>query len=123
MSGTFPTSTTGGTKEEAARNLALIVHGCYAAALLLGVTSIVGVVIAYMKAAEVAGTIYESHLAYAIRTFWIGLAMGLVGLVLSFLLIGLPILLFAGVWYIIRVVRALLAWNERKPIDNPSRFF
>lgn len=123
MSGTFPTSTAGGTKEEAARNLALIVHGCYAAALLLGFTSIIGVVVAYMKRGETAGTIYESHLAYAIRTFWIGLAMAAAGLILLLVFIGIFVLIFTGVWYIIRVVRAFLAWADGKPIANPKRFF
>jgi uncharacterized membrane protein len=84
---------------------------------------VVGVVIAYLKRSDAAGTIYESHLTYAIRTFWIGLALGLAGAVLSFVAIGIPILIFAGVWYIIRVVRAFLAWNDQRPIDAPTRFF
>jgi uncharacterized membrane protein len=120
MSNTFPNAP---TREETARNYAVIVHACYAAALLVGVTSIVGVVIAYIKRPDVAGTIYESHLHYAIRTFWIGLAMGLAGFVLTFVIIGIFVLIFTGVWYIIRVVRAFLAWADQKPIDNPRRFF
>ena len=75
------------------------VHGLYAASLILGITSIIGVVIAYMKRNEAAGTIYASHLDYAIRTFWIGLAMGLAGFILSFLIIGVPVLMFTVVWF------------------------
>ena len=95
----------------------------YAASIVIGFTSIVGVVIAYLKRADAAGTIYESHLTYAIRTFWIGLGLGLAGVVLSIVAIGVPVLIFAVVWFIIRVVRALLAWNDEKPIENPTRFF
>jgi uncharacterized membrane protein len=120
MSGTFPNAP---SREETARNIAVIVHACYAAAMLVGVTSIVGVVVAYIKRADVAGTIYESHLEYAIRTFWIGLAMGVVGLILTFVLVGIVVLIFTGIWYIIRIVRAFLAWADQKPIDNPKRFF
>jgi uncharacterized membrane protein len=121
MGQTFPNAP---SREETARNYAVIVHACYAAGLFSGgITSIVGVVIATMKRADAAGTIYESHLHYAIRTFWIGLALGVAGFVLTFVFIGLFLLLFTGVWYIIRIVRAFLAWADQKPIDNPRRFF
>ena len=113
MSGTFPNAP---SREETARNYALIVHACYAAALVVGITSIVGVVVAYIKRSDVAGTVYESHLEYAIRTFWIGLAMGLAGFILTFVLVGILVLIFTGIWYIIRVVRAFLAWADQKPI-------
>jgi len=121
MSGTFPNAP---SREETARNYALIVHACYAAALVTGgMASIVGVVVAYIKRPDVAGTFYESHLDYAIRTFWIGLAMGLAGFILTFVLVGILVLIFTGIWYIIRVVRAFLAWADQKPIDNSKRFF
>ena len=105
------------------RNIALIVHLLFAASLLLGVTSIVGVVIAHLKRNEMAGTPYQSHMDYAIRTFWYGFAMGLVTLVLSFLLVGLLLLPFLLVWYIIRIVRPILRWTEGQPIANPTGFF
>jgi uncharacterized membrane protein len=57
------------------RTLVLVVDILYAANLFVWFTSIVGVVIAYMKRGDAAGTIYESHMTYAIRTFWIGLAL------------------------------------------------
>ncbi len=120
MSPTFPNAP---TRDETARNYAVIVHACYAAALLVGITSIVGVVIAYLKRPDTAGTIYESHLDYAIRTFWIGLAMGVAGFILTFVFVGVFLLLFTAVWYIIRVVRAFLAWADQKPIADPKRFF
>jgi uncharacterized membrane protein len=120
MGQTFPNAP---SRDETARNYAVIVHACNGAALVVGITSIVAVVIAYIKRPDTVGTIYESHLHYAIRTFWIGLALGLAGVVLTFVLIGIPLLIFTFVWYIIRVVRAFLAWADQKPIDNPKRFF
>ncbi len=121
MGQTFPNAP---SRDETARNYAVIVHACMAAAMVTGgVTSIVGVVVAYLKRADAAGTIYDSHLHYAIRTFWIGLAMGVAGFILTFVFIGIFLLIFTGVWYIIRVVRAFLAWADQKPIDDPRRFF
>jgi uncharacterized membrane protein len=123
MSGTYAPAPPGANPTEAARNLALVIHGLYAVGMFVGLTAIIGVVIAYLKRGDAAGTIYESHFTYAIRTFWIGLVIFFVGWLLSFILIGLPILAFGWVWTIIRVVRAFLSWNDRKPIDNPERFF
>jgi uncharacterized membrane protein len=105
------------------RNTAIMVHGLMAAGMLFfGVPTLVGLVIAYMKRKDAAGSIYESHLTYAIRTFWIGLAMSFVGSLLLILFVGLPILIFTGVWFIVRIVRAILAWLDNKAIDNPARF-
>lgn len=109
--------------ESRMRNVALAVHGLYAASFLFGVTSLIGVVVAYMKRGEAAGTIYHSHLTYAIRTFWIGLALSVAGFVLSLLGIGFLIWAFALVWFVIRLVRAFLAWNDRRPVERPERFF
>jgi uncharacterized membrane protein len=121
MSGQPLTPTT--TEAEKMRTIVLVVNALYAASFLVGFTSLVAVVLAYMKRPEAAGTIWEGHLTYAIRTFWMALIMGLIGVVLLFVLIGLPILIFVGVWFVVRIVRAFLAWSEGKAIDNPKRFF
>ena len=105
------------------RTLAYVVHGLYAASFVTGFTAVVGVVIAYLKRAEAAGTVYESHFTYAIRTFWIGLAMSLVGVVLCFLLIGFLVLPLVAIWFIVRIVRAFLALTEDRPVTNPTGFF
>ena len=105
------------------RTMAIVVHALYAAGFLTGFTAIIGLVIAYVKRGEAAGTIYASHFTYAIRTFWIGLAMAFVGILLSIVGIGLLILPLVGIWFIVRVVRAFLSVMDNKPIANPSRFF
>lgn len=105
------------------RTMAIVVHGLYAASCLTGFTGIIGLVIAYVKRGEATGTIYASHFTYAIRTFWIGLAMAFVGIMLSIVGIGLLLLPLVGVWFIVRVVRAFLSVMDNKPIANTSRFF
>ena len=44
--------------------------------LTCGITGIVGVVMAYSKRIELAGTWFASHLNWQIRTFWISLFVG-----------------------------------------------
>jgi uncharacterized membrane protein len=122
MSGSGPDPRTGSARSESARSIALVVHGLFAAGIILGITPIIGVVIAYIKRADAEGTPYASHLTYAIRTFWIALAIGMLSTVLMVLVVGVVVLALGLVWYIIRVVRAVLAWVDRKPIDEPTRF-
>lgn len=102
------------------RTYAWIVHLLYAAAMLTGITAVAGVIIAYLKRGEASGTMYESHYAYAIRTFWIGLALGIVAFVLSFVLIGVLVFALGGVWWLIRVIRPIMALLEGRPVSNPT---
>lgn len=84
-----------------------------------GIGSLVGLIIAYLKRPEVVGTPYESHFTSAIRTFWIGLIGVVVGFVLTFVLIGILVLIAVGIWSIFRAVRGLLKAIDGKPIDDP----
>lgn len=104
------------------RTMTFVVHGLVAASLVFGLTSIAAVVIAYIKRDEARGTIYESHLTYAIRTFWIGLALTLGGLALSIVLVGVLVLLLAYGWFIVRAVKPLVLLLDNKPIANPKSF-
>jgi uncharacterized membrane protein len=51
------------------RTWAIAVWVLYLASYLTGITAIVGVIIAYVKRQDAAGTPYASHMTYAIRTF------------------------------------------------------
>jgi len=40
---------------------------------------------------------------------------------LLFVLIGVPVLIFVAVWFVVRIVRGFLAWNDNMPIADPKR--
>ena len=92
---------------------------------LFGWPSIIAVIIGYVKRDDARGTWLESHFAWAIRTFWIALAIavvvGLVGLPLV-LLFGLGFVVWAvglavlGLWAIYRITRGWLRLNEGRPM-------
>ena len=105
------------------RAYAWIVHGLYAVGLMTGITAIPGVIVAYLKRPEAAGTFYESHFAYAIRSFWIGLALTVAGFVLSFVLVGFLVLALAWAWWLVRVIRPMVALLDDRPIGRPAGFF
>jgi uncharacterized membrane protein len=96
---------------EAGRVSAMLVYGAY----LLSIPSaalfaVVGVVIAYVTRAEAAGNA-RLHLDRAIALFWsaawwnIGFAvLFCIGIVLTVILIGIPIMWVAGIgWFVVMV--------------------
>lgn len=89
-------------------------------AFVFGWTSIIAIIINYVKRDDVKGTILESHFTWQADTFWRCLIVMLIGIVLYLLLIGIFInwLIFAvvGFWSVYRIVRGWLALQERKPI-------
>jgi uncharacterized membrane protein len=93
-------------------------------AFVFGVPSIVAVVINYVKRGEARGTFLESHFRWQIRTFWFALLWCVIGGVLFFTFLGIPIavgVFFAtGVWVIYRIARGWLALRDRKPMYTNS---
>ncbi|UOO88369.1 hypothetical protein LVJ82_12915 [Vitreoscilla massiliensis] len=99
------------------RQYTMIIYILYMVAILVGITSIVGVIMAYVKRADFAGTEYEDHITYLIRTFWISLIGYVIGAVLSVIGIGLIIIIAVGIWYIYRSIAGFIKFNDNKPIN------
>lgn len=109
-------------KQLTPKTITQIVYLCQALSFFFGVTAIVGVILNYLKRAEVAGTWLASHFVWQIRTFWIGLIASFIGFILVFILIGFLILAATLVWSIYRVIKGYLLLSENKPIENPKSF-
>jgi uncharacterized membrane protein len=107
------------TEEQLAslKQITMVVYILQALSFAFGVTAIVGLVINYIKKDEVAGTLYESHFDWQIRTFWWGLLWAVVGFVLAFVLIGFAVMFAAWVWAIYRVVKGWLKLNDNLPVQ------
>lgn len=110
----------GGAKTEqqiaSLRQLTLIIYILYALSWVAGISAIVAIVINYIKREDVAGTLYESHFAWQMRTFWWGLAWAVVGSITALIGVGFIILVVLGIWVIYRMVKGLLFWNDYKPM-------
>ena len=59
----------------------MVIYILYLAGLVIGVSGLVGIVLAYVNRGKAGGFI-ESHYTWLIRTFWIGLLYALVSAVL-----------------------------------------
>jgi uncharacterized membrane protein len=107
------------TEEQLAslRQITLVVYILQALSVFVGITAIVGLIINYVKKEDAAGTLYESHFVWQIRTFWWGLLWSVLGFILIFAFgLGLIVWFVAGIWAIYRVVKGWLKWNDRQPV-------
>lgn len=98
------------------RDMATLVYALYTASILVGITLIGGVVVAYLKRDDAAGTWLESHYRWQIRTFWWSLLWGAIGFITTLILVGFAVLFAAWVWFIYRVAKGWLALRAGRPV-------
>jgi uncharacterized membrane protein len=110
-------STTAGTNPQ---TWAIVVWALYAAGFFTVLTTFIGVIVAYVKRGELAGTAYESHMTSAIRTFWISLIVGVIGVILAFVLVGFVVLGLLFLWQLFRTIRGLIRAIDGQPIADPA---
>ncbi|WOE74646.1 DUF4870 family protein [Alterisphingorhabdus coralli] len=101
-------------------NQPTIISLLYLGSLLTGITSIIGVVLAFIWKSEAAGSWEESHFTYHIYTFVIGTIAGIVAFILSFVIIGIFLFPLILVWFIVRSVKPLLAAQKQQPMPDPK---
>lgn len=84
---------------------------------------LIGVIIAYVKRGEAYGTLWETHITYIIRTFWLGVLGIVVAGLTSFIGIGILMGFAVGIWWLIRAVVGLLRAIDDRPILNPETWW
>ena len=99
--------------------LALIVYILYFAAYVVGITALIGVIIAHVQVGT-AEPILASHYRFQIRTFWIGVLYIVVGCILVWVLVGFLVFAWLFIWSLVRNIKGLLLLNENRPIRDPG---
>src|SRR5690606_27460649 len=98
---------------------AKLVYILYMAGVLLWITGLVGVIIAYVNKGDAPDWL-KSHYRFQIRTFWIGAIFLIVGGITTFIFIGYLILLLWLVWLLVRCAVGIKQLNKREAIANPA---
>jgi len=98
---------------------AKIIYILYLVSLVVGLTAIVGVVMAYMNRADAPAWV-ATHYRLQIRTFWIGLLYALISAVTIFVLIGFLFALFTLVWWIVRCAKGMQRLSRGQAYENPA---
>jgi uncharacterized membrane protein len=102
------------------RGNANLIYILYLVAIVVGITSIIGLVMAYLGKGQ-GDALLENHYNNQINIFWKGLLYSVVSVILIPVL-GFGILtgLATLVWFIVRCVKGMQALSAGQPIDNPG---
>jgi len=98
---------------------ALVVYILYLVGLVIGISGLVGLVIAYVNRGKASGFV-ETHYTWQIRTFWIGLLYAAISIVLMLLAVGFVLAFAVAVWFIVRCIMGIQALQRGEPIKNPQ---
>jgi len=101
---------------------AQLIYILYFVSILVGLTALVGVILAYMNRGKAGGYV-ESHYTWLIRTFWMGLLFSFVAAILIFIGIGFLLFLAIFVWLVIRMIKGIQALGRGEPIANPQSWW
>ena len=106
--------------KDSSRQLTFIIYALYLASFFIGITALAAIIINYLKKDEVANTYLASHFRWQIRTFWFGLLWAAIGAISLAIGVGVIILIANGVWMLYRMIRGILALNDRLPMYPAS---
>lgn len=119
-----PPSKPGGTDKwlEPGPQNALVVYILYLVGFVIGISAIIGVVIAHINRGK-AGGFVETHYTWQVRTFWIGILYSIVAIILAFVGVGFLLMIAIAVWVVVRVVKGMMALNRNEPIPDPASWW
>lgn len=107
------------TKKADDTGMPLIIYILYLAAFVVGITALIGVIMAYVQKGNSSAFI-ESHYQFQIRTFWMSLVGWIVGILLTFVFIGIIVLILVAIWYIIRCVKGIMWLQNGEAVPDPQ---
>jgi uncharacterized membrane protein len=96
-----------------------LIYILYLLSLIFGITSLVGLVMAYINKGD-APEWLQSHYRFQIRTFWIGLLIGVIGAATAVFMVGILFLVFLFVWWIVRCVKGMKYITEGSAHPDPA---
>jgi uncharacterized membrane protein len=102
---------------ESDRTMAVVCYVLHLVGSVAGVTSIVGLILNYVKR-DGYDELFDSHHAWMIRSFWWAILWCVLGLVTLVIFVGFVILGVAWIWYVYRHVRGLIALLNGEPMPR-----
>lgn len=101
--------------QQQAKTHALVAYVLMVLGLITGIFWLAGAIWAMVKKGDARGTLFEDHYANIIKTFWVGLAVTILSLILSVVLIGYITLFAVWIWSIYRIIKGLARLTSNKP--------
>lgn len=105
------------------RTFTHVLYGLYALYWLTGgLTGLVAIILNYIKRGDAAGTPYEDHFTWQIRTFWWAVLGHLIGFATIWIGIGFLIFGAVSIWTLYRIIKGWLFLYENKTIEPRAWF-
>ncbi len=99
------------------RNFVLVTYALFAIGVFTGgVFTLVGVIMAYVKRADCAGTYLETHTQWLISTFWWGMLWYVLSGLTVFIGIGFIGFLVTSIWYLYRIVKGIVKFADSRAV-------
>ncbi|MDR2342578.1 MAG: DUF4870 domain-containing protein [Campylobacteraceae bacterium] len=103
---------------KSSKDMAFVVYILYICSYFTGITSIVGVIIAYVKRGETEEEWLNDHFYWQINTFWILFIAAIIGFILMFFFIGFVILIAMSIWGIYRTIKGMIRLGDNRSPYN-----
>ena len=120
---TDPTNSSGNSnvpvKKTDDSGMALIIYILYLVAFVVGITALIGVIMAYLQKDKAPAWV-QSHYQFQIRTFWMVLVASIISGLLTMVVIGIFLLIAVAIWYIIRCVKGIMWLQAGEPVPDPT---
>ncbi|HEX5319477.1 MAG TPA: DUF4870 domain-containing protein [Stellaceae bacterium] len=100
---------------------ATTIYILYLISLLVGVTGLVGLIMAYVHQSDAPEWV-RSHYRFQIRTFWIGLLYIVISLVTAIIVIGVVLWVLTVIWLIVRCIKGMQAVSCGEPYPAPANW-
>ncbi|AOY92549.1 hypothetical protein BKK79_12735 [Cupriavidus sp. USMAA2-4] len=116
-----------GAQLDSLRKLLHILYALYAIFWLTGgITALVAIIVDYVKRDDARGSLYASHFAWQIRSFWWSIAWAVLGGALFFTVVLIPAAFAVwgvlSLWMLYRIVKGWLYLNDGKPMYPDGSF-
>ena len=108
-----------GQSNESTQGTAKIIYILYLVGILFGITSIIGVIMAYINKTDAPAWL-QSHYQFQIRTFWIGALYLVLGVILTMVIIGSLVILFWVIWLIVRCAKGIKYLDTKQAYPDPT---
>jgi len=110
-------SPSGPTPNESTIQITHITYALYALGLVTGIFAIAGLIVAYIKRDDAAGTYLAAHYSWLIRTFWWGVLWTVIGIVLALVAVGFLILAVVWIWWVYRIIKGWIRLTEKREVN------
>lgn len=107
-------------KEYEGRFFASVIYALLGFGLFAILPWIAAAIFYYIKKEDVAGTIYESHFRWQIRTFWFSILFDSLAIFFTVVTFGIgfivawPVFVFIHLWIAYRIIKGIIRLGERR---------